>query len=113
MTAQEMRELDAWIAEYVMGFRKCPMPDETGWIDDSKSTNPYFPCFQPTTDPAAAMSVLERCLEKHGYGITIDVHDDAGFSLVGNSPYVATNPDVGDETLPLTICLFAKKLFSK
>lgn len=93
MTRQEMRKLDVWIAENVMGYERAS----------------ELKTFLPTTDPTSAMAVLEKCLEKSGYGLVLDIHDDAGFSIEHRSPH--KSHATGDETLPLTISLFAKKLY--
>ncbi len=65
--------------------------------------------FHPSTDPAAAMQVLEKCADKL---------DDPKKYNPGVSPITKSGGQwwVGNqhaETLPLAICLFAKQLFSK
>lgn len=113
MKPKEMRELDQWIALNVMGWKRgegarCnlvqPPPYKFGVTTIDK-----LPRY--TTSPADALAVLEACLEKSGYGLILDAHDDAGFSIEHRSPM--TPHSTGDETLALTICLFAKKLFEQ
>lgn len=116
MKENELRELDAWIAEHVMGVkcahvwrghsrRKsiCGKCGKVSWNGDALSCDAY------TTDYAAALQVLEKCLEKSGYGLIVDIHDDAGFSIEQRSPFRPCS--TGEETLPLTICRFAKNLY--
>jgi len=73
--------------------------------------------FKPTTEPAAAMQVLEKCIDELGwhrivwFGQTVDGnyfvnHADA-------EPMAECFCGVEAETLPLAIALFANKLFSK
>lgn len=120
MTDTEMRELDEWIAEHVLPEAKdCPMCEGKGFNDVEKydmveqvdcmfcGTSGEQP-FGPTTDPAAAMMVLEKCVDYVGANQvsickTVDdfvVWCPYGFKLDNYAP-----------TLPLAICLFAKQLF--
>ncbi len=113
MTTTEHQELNSYLAKHVMAWKrhkfyngKKKMP--LYWLEDGDVVNTQF---HPTTDPSAAMGVLKKCLEKSGYGLIVDIHDDAGFSIEQRSPF---NPhSTGEETLELAICLFAKKLFSQ
>ena len=136
MTDTELRELDAWIAERVMGWKTVKFINQLDNVGHGKPVAQFYhhpmegicisvpgqmnriKSFLPTTDPAAAMQVLEKCcakLEKDGMSVGIcksadgwDVSDV--FFGVG---YLSdTQGDVA-ETLPLAICQFAKKLFSK
>jgi len=114
MTNTELRELDAWIAERVMGwsfqtFPSGPCPDVKHWYSVSPCPNdagssfyvglcPYY-----TTDPAASMLVLERCIERGRIGSEIAKN---GFIIWKDElecyKYVTEAP-----TLPLAVCLFA------
>jgi hypothetical protein len=139
MTEQELRELDAWIAEHVMGYK---------WFlfhhDESLTRQPYFLLSQPstwqvrhggtlveqgpkpteekdlgsvykyTTDPAYAMEVLKKCAEK--WIVTVELGKDGS----GQSYAWVARLNLGTEdnfkcapTLELAICLFAKQLFAK
>jgi len=119
MTDIELRELDAWIGVNVFGKKAIhahsAKPTEgteddyfvIEWINASCSLPHY------TTDPAAAMQVLEKCFGRMG-GTLI------GIARLGSNYCVcvpAYAQDFGDvtsaPTLPLAICLFAKQLFSK
>ena len=119
MTQQELRELDAWIAEKVMGWKpfvsgKTSSIKGTFWLDSEHKVvaSPEFQWtrFDPTTDRAAAMQVLEKCADR--VGVRIDRYN-------GRAPNVwyirATDGRLAEAeapTLPIAICLFAKKLFS-
>ena len=93
MTAKQLRELDNWLFENIKGL----------------ASN-----LSPTQDPAAAMIVLEKCAEK----LPVCVFKSA-ISGKWIADYESPEGhDVGihgDEadTMPLAICLFAKKLFIK
>lgn len=131
-TEKNLRELDAWIAENVMGFTwqklnrhdkiNYLLPPPTGrftYDPDPKNTNescaPNY-----TTDPAAAMEVLKKCCEKPNsrspeifrnaihYQTWIIEDGEAGDALEGFE-YL----QVEAETIELAICLFSKKIFSK
>jgi len=62
-----------------------------------------------TTDPAAAMEVLEKCYEKTNLSICTCKSPDGYKFWLPNGFSIALNAT----TLELAICLFAKKLFSK
>lgn len=109
MTANEMRELDAWIAENVMG-REVDLTNEhliNRYKDGGKSVE-RLP--QYTLDPAAAMMVLEKCLEKTEADDLSYIGKVGDEFIVGHEPL--KNETIAD-TLLLAICLFAKKLFEK
>lgn len=133
MTKKELRELDAWIAEHVMGylwlwrihygdplkaiFKSAESASEyaNDWQEVTESNNPKnrfagwnsnVPFY--TTDPAAAMEVLKKCLDFTWIGF--------GKKLTSENLYSLTDRMIIDsksETLELAICLFAKKLFTK
>lgn len=114
---KELRELDAWIAEHVMGLVLCKRrpailnPNEFVLSIPSKivrariGTGPTIN-FQPTIDPAAAMLVLKHCIksEKGNLGLSMRGSGE-GFGIVAKH-------DVYELTLELAICLFAQKLFT-
>lgn len=88
---QELRELDAWLAHNVMR-----------WSRDFEYKN-----FKPTTDSAAAMEVLNKCLIECA---EIQLSEIAGRYLVeSNGRRITEN----EPTLELAIAKFAKLLFSK
>lgn len=99
MKEQEMRELNAWIAFNVTKTTTCLVKPTTSndWL-----------VARYTTNPAAAMMVLEKCAEiaeirlkkRNGGDWIVAKYEDI-------SQLWATAP-----TLPLAICLFAKQLFS-
>lgn len=110
---KELRELDAWIAEHVMGM-KCiskdgPRPTSgteddyfvREWIHASNSLPHY------TTSRADAMAVLVKCLEKLAFGIAIQNYP-GGVSV---SKKIDGGLNALAPTLELAICRFAKALF--
>ena len=110
MTDQELRELDAWIAEHVFGATRaidkgfaCGDCDDRHTVRFNKDEG-WTACPLYTTDPAAAMQVLERCAEKLGFLPDIK-KSRIGYAWIYGG--AASNAD----TLPLAICLFAKRLF--
>lgn len=60
-----------------------------------------------TTDSAAAMLVLEKCCQKHGLCGIVKVAYSAGFP----QPWCCESEKA--DTLPIAICLFAKRLFTQ
>lgn len=130
MTAQELRELDAWIAEHVMGRKlkhiASARKDDWYWCPNNEKVmcgdrlNLPKRSFTPTEDPADAMAVLEK-IAAIPYGVIIEqVHGHPIEKRTGNFR-LTTHFLQGDnsrleteaETLPMVICLFAKKLFGK
>lgn len=112
MSEQELRELDAWIAEHVMGCK--PKFKRYASHSDWECECPLFSHGKEhldhgvsdySTDPAAAMQVLEKCVaDSEGY----QIHIDDGYSVSWGKDGCSAN----GETLPLAIALFAKKLFT-
>lgn len=120
VTEKELRELDAWIAEHVMGLKLCHripailQPDEYVLSIPSKIVRAKFSSnetknFEPTTNPADAMAVLMKCAEKTESSNCIHVGLLEKEWIVGHT---FSNIGVEAQTLELAICLFAKKLFS-
>ena len=114
MTEQELRELDAWIASNIFNLEvfnhKIMGPILMVCSSTGDSVRTPIPAY--TTCSAAAMLVLERCLEhdnKYGHKPSLVLtKNEEGFNLinVGFELHKTTS-----STFPLTICLFAKKLF--
>lgn len=110
---RELRELDAWIAEHVMGMKVISKYDPRPtvgteddyfvreWIDVSHSLPHY------TTSDADALAVLRKCLEKSAFGLAIQ-DTTKGYSI---SFKIDWSHEAHAETLPLAICLFARKIF--
>lgn len=119
MTTPEMRELDVWLANNVLGLEARQIqPGMFAVINKRGRIEKELPYY--TTDPASAMLVLEQLLvrgEAHlmklpaKFVITLCSPGDA---TCGDAPFQPskTNLYVEGETLPLTICLFAKQLFT-
>lgn len=85
MTPAEIKALDEWIAENI--FKIVPFSVQL----------PRY-----STDPAASMAVLEKCINKASQ-ITITS------PLINDMDWISAS----DASVPLAICLFAKKLFTK
>jgi hypothetical protein len=120
MTNTELRELDAWIAENVMGWKRANFLSSygKGRFMVSRETGDIMAYdlkgegFQPTTDPAAAMEVLKKCGKTKKNAIEIFcLRPDENRS--GKESYWVNDPKTESETLELAIALFAKKLFTK
>jgi hypothetical protein len=140
MNDKQLRELDAWIAENVMGEQPAftvmkdgyyYRPQACGYTKDIQKAwrctktvaeselvcgeimNVVpIPPLKYTTDPAAAMMVLEKCGEKISpKRILVWKLSPPNFK---HCWFVCTTEKRGEaETLPLAICLFAKQLFIK
>lgn len=116
---QKLRELDAWIAENVMGLGYDSYAPMLGCSDcESDTVNCSIPNY--TTNSSAAMQVLEKCGEK----ISGQVHGEKrSFKIEIYQPSVSKDWCVCQrdncgvygqgKTLPLAICLMAKQLFAK
>lgn len=119
---RELRELDAWIAEQVFGWHKFkPHRINNAFCtvcrkESGEAVDHYNAAFvmvsttlpRYSTDPAAAMLVLEKCAGRVGDTIRYrTLHGGHGLSC-HELPFV-----VKAATLPLAICIFAKQLFSK
>jgi hypothetical protein len=113
---KELRELDSYIAEHVFGCK----PHAVKIMDGRKHVRTEYHCrcetphfkgwnqpYKFTTDPAAAMMVLERCCEKQKLSIG---------KCAGNWVVESTHHSIfdfeWDKSLPLAICLLAKQLFT-
>lgn len=125
---QELRELDAFCAEFVMGWKLVPkiLKIQEGCFATHPGGDGVFvhdygnriKTFAPTTNPADALAVLKKCSEKMG-----EVWDDDSTIAVQFVPveeiWRVQQTDVNggirieSASLELAICLFAKALFSK
>jgi len=116
MSEKEMRELDEWIATRIFGwqkFREEEFPHRTLWSEGDPGSRVWDEPDFYTTDPAAAMQVLEKCVEFGGVLVTRPFYHNEKKEL-----WTIRDGEMGDmtevgETLPLAICKFAKELFSK
>lgn len=126
MKENELRELDAFIAEHVYGARI--FESERGSVvalfdansDKERvhiivSKHPWdAPSFNPTTDRAASMELLKKCVEKvreKQHAISIATREGRWCVCI----HPPLGPCVNHETaltLELAIALFAQKLFS-
>lgn len=122
---KELRELDAWIAEHVMGWRRIndiQRLSKSGEFFLHAAEGPfvherqnYIKKFSPTTDPAAAMMVLEKCLSSDNLTMPIEIdrkrHKGGRFRI--ETGVISNSILAIEDTLPLAICRFAKQLFEK
>lgn len=136
-TETELRELDAWISEHVMGIKGLVglkkrgywyRPDAHGYTDrqseawhltrEEAKKHEYLRGDEPvviceidtphySTDRAAAMQVQENCCDNLAL-IVVQVAGEWTVSQITGKRIKASAP-----TLPLAICKFAKLLFSK
>jgi len=117
MTIKQLRELDAWIAEHVMGWKQsnsdfCQLVTQSG----EQVGEPVCDPWSPTTNPAAAMAVWQSCLEKvstKSIETYIGVDESPEYRPVVCITMKEMKNTVMADTLPLAICLFAKEIFSK
>lgn len=118
MNDKDLRELDAWVGVNIFGMkpihRDGPKPTKgteddyfiVEWVNISGSLPHY------STDPAAAMQVLEKCHEI--CCVETGIYENISGSIRGNfARSVYRDITIEAKTLPIAICLFAKKLFSK
>lgn len=112
MREKKLRELDAFIAEHVMGWKHSSSDFYQWKTERGNEYDPVTNPFSPTTDPAAAMAVLEKIVEE-----TEAMPDSIYIGKVGTEFMVGLDGvEAVAETLPLAIALFArdaKKLFTK
>jgi hypothetical protein len=124
-TESELRELDAYIAQHLMGWKRTDKPDNwtaekvvqfyikpdgacivsTPWTSSAYPPNVWahsWSAYTPTTDPAAAMQVLEKCADE--CLVQIRRQSDQSWCVWGDTV------DSNGETIPLAIALFAKAL---
>jgi len=112
MNEKELRELDAWIAEHVMAysfetFPNGALPNKKHWYTVSPCPNnpssSFFigSCPPFTTDPAAAMRVMDACYKKDRNSYFASFHN------------FLMRKDHDASFTPLQICLYATLLFTK
>lgn len=111
MNPKEMLELNCYLAAHVMGLDVSQMvlceDSIYSWFEPAVEGNRYLVKFSPTTDPAAAMQVLEKCIKKVDGNIEITIVSSGMYRISSDLKNLEWA-----ETLPLSICLFAKKLFT-
>jgi hypothetical protein len=65
-------------------------------------------------DPAAAMELLKKCMERIGCDCSISMCvKPRGFEIIACNNDLKILAEIYAETLEFAICLFAQKLFSK
>jgi hypothetical protein len=108
-TETELKELDAWIAEHVMGWELWIAAPDCPVYRTGDKDNPTQKWFKPTTKSSSAMMVLEKCCERLPLHVEIGKY---GENWCVSRPDQDATEAVIAPTLPLAICLFAKALFS-
>lgn len=109
---KELRELDAWIATNVMGWKivKHKLGFKVlrlkGRADRALSDAPFY-----TRNAADALEVLKRCTDKIGL-IDLSKIKCEPFNYCIGATYI-TGCEAEAPTLELAIVLFARKLFGK
>lgn len=107
-TEKELRELDALIAEHVMGYKRHGDKIDLPIAFDGGIKRCGLDLIQNySTDPAAAMAVLEKCAEK------TESSECLYLGIVGKEWVVGLESmqiEAVAHTLPMAICLFAKKI---
>lgn len=126
MTTKELRELDAWIAENVMGWKvdyeSARRKHGPGWLCQTRRNDNATWCRLPDFSVASsyAMDVLKKCADRlyeKDASIIIcqhPVNDENDKSPLYWS--VSHDHQLSEsiaQTLELAIALFAKQLFSK
>lgn len=115
MNDKDLRELDAYLAEHVMGWKKVSSPQDL--CKGSFLANKGADCieyssgrFKPSTDPAAALMVLEKAAAKLApHSLVISFENDQWYVFEGGNFMEA----VKNDSLTLAVASFAKQLFSK
>src|SRR5580693_7144670 len=117
MKEKELRELDAFCADNVMGWKSVSgtkltiekdeyfVHSTTGHVLHGNASEPFC----PTTDPASAMEVLKKCAETV-IG-AVEVYRTSEGKWVIQDDY--NDPNQQSETIELAIVKFAKQLFTK
>jgi len=124
-TPEKLRELDAWIAEHVMGWKKIgrgkilqEWKDSDGNphfigdrpIADQDDCNCWMDMFNPTTDPAASDALDDKILEKLGEDGYQIWHDGKNFIMCRRN---GLEPQAKHLDKKICRALFAQRLFSK
>jgi hypothetical protein len=136
MNETELRELDGWIAEHVLGWkwfrylkerspeyseRRTLMDKPNRYVRKAKGAEPlaadaFYNIPKSSTDPSAALMVLKRCAKETVFPILTGVKADGWYCELGVGVLTGGPTDIddwkGQKTLELAICLFAKKLFA-
>jgi len=118
MTQPQLNALNLFCAEKVMGWHRT-----TGFLGESRfgitsdgeilmrGTANTSPIWSPTTDPAQAMLVFEKCALKLDCNFRIEYWLSGKYHcLKSDEPNCMI---ISAETLPLCIVKFAEKIFNK
>ena len=117
-TEQEIFELEKWIWLNVFGWiewREEEFPYRAGYSQGDEYGVKCLECdmCHPVTDPADAFAVLQRCVERVTKDISIN-SDGKTFKVFSIMDWSGQTEAwwEEDESLPVAICLYAKKLFT-
>lgn len=111
MTDSEKRELDAWLTRLFPEIRFEGVEEN----DPHSVHGDSYLIFNPTSDDGCAMAVLKKCASKlceiQGATVSLQIYgnDEGGWVIWFGDDEMETDA----QTLPETIGLFARKLFSK
>lgn len=119
-TKEELIDISYWVATNMFGkhaFEPHPINNALCEVCNLECRNEIHIWPHYARDPAAAMLVLEKCISSVGWSRIISFGSTADGSYFIN--HCDSEPEseafFGPEadTLPLAICLFARKLFEK
>lgn len=116
------RELDAWIAENVMGWHLGPTRQM--WISKSGGHACSVKTWSPSGDKEQAFEVVEKMRERLGVGAYYLITSPMIHPIHGDTRYQVSflsydgSGDLGNgwaehESLPMAICLAAKQAMEK
>lgn len=103
VTRDAGRELDALVAEKVMGWKPCVTQDHPGWVyfDSGAGGGKIAPAF--STDIAAAWEVVEKLSPRYAIRILNDATPGPSWCCEMAHGY-GNDIEVEAETAPLAIC---------
>jgi hypothetical protein len=110
----ELKELNKFIAEHVMGYLNEEDYLERFWQWEDSTEQVQHLVYEPTNDSSAAMEVLKRCSENQAPPFLIGVKYDGWYCVQSFGDSLSSAVKAASfPTLELAICNAAKQLFSK
>ena len=117
-TDTELREMDAWIAVNLFGgvrHQDEPCREGVDIYPFAMWQGGELDClvseFRPTTDPTAAMQVLEKCVGETS--VTIRKQSNGRFCIWWTESENMVEQHLFGSTLPMAICQLARELFKE
>ena len=98
------RELDALVAERVMGFHPCTRGEQYGWDGDRHYNHDEFRALHYSTDPGAAFTVLEA-MRAQGYFVGVSGSEERWNASIHHKHPGATVWH--DKSMPRAVCVAA------